>query len=78
MEIFRHTQIRRIMHEDRPDTYFLTILGKDEHPVVARELSKERAYRLRPLIENLCREDIQRGISHLVGGAQESLVIRYK
>lgn len=74
--MFEHTEIQRIRHEDRADTFRLVVL-KDGQPLASRELSRERAQRMQPLVENLCREDVQRGVAYLIAGARESLVLRY-
>lgn len=76
MHMFEHTEIQRIRHEDRVDTFRLVVL-KNGQPLVSRELSQERAQRLRPIVENLCREDVKRGAAYLVGSARESLILRY-
>lgn len=74
--VFEFTELERVPHEDRVDTYRL-IVKRNGRPLVSRELSRERAQRLRPVVENLCREDVRRGVAYLIRGAQESLVLRY-
>jgi len=73
---YKFTLLRRVEHEDRPDSYHLIVRNNDGQSIAIREVNKDYAPRLRFIVEEMCQLNPERGAEYLYRHDQDTIPSR--